>query len=633
MYNYLKNISVKNIVLITIITFSVLIFSFTILYLSINVRGNTQKDSQNIVDWQTKSYALKIEGLLNETMSITRTLAYAFTENRDQNIHELHPANMNILKSTLEHNPNFISVWFDWEIRTIDPDYKKRNGRAGNVLFRDQNGQFVYERQIRDTTDDIINSAYYDCRENRLEAVGEPYFDQTTEGLGGILMVSPIVPIEVNGDFHGMAGVDLDMRSIQNIVKQLKPFDITKSYLLSPGNLFAAHPVDSMHEKSVYSFKSDELKLVFENSIKKIKEGKPYSFTYKNPEKKNVYVSLVPLSIGKDNEIWTLATETPISEVLAKSNKMFYYTLFLGFLGISILCLVVYFMLKSITKRLAFAVEHAKKISAGDLSSSINIEGKNEIGILANALNSMSNNLKNIVSEIDHSSKSINNSSSEIAGFSSDLAGRASNQASSIEEVMSSIQQMVTNILNNTENARQTEAIAEKALGGVRNGSNSANKAVDAINKIAEKISVIHEISHQTNILALNAAVEAARAGIHGKGFAVVANEVKKLAEKAKVAASEINEISEQGVRISDLAEKELSDLLPDIELTSQLVRNIATANNEQSEGASGIQVVIQNLNDFAQKNALVSEQLNSRAQTLSSESEQLRAVIKTFKF
>lgn len=633
MYNYLKNVSVKNIVLFTITIFSVIIFSFTILYLSINVRSNTKNDSQKIVDWHTKSYALKIEGLLNETMSITRTLAYAFTENRDQNIHELHPANMNILKSTLEHNPNFISVWFDWEITTIDPNYKKRNGRAGNVLFRDPNGQFVYERQIRDTTDEVINSAYYDCRKNRMEAVGEPYFDQTTEGLGGILMVSPIVPIEVNGEFHGMAGVDLDMRSIQNIVKQLKPFEITKSYLLSPGNLYAAHPVDTMQEKSVFSYKTNELKSVFEKSIAIIKEGKEYSFAYKNSDKQNIYVSMIPLAIGKDNEIWTLTTETPISEVLAKSNNMFYYTLFLGLIGISILCVVVYFMLKSITKRLSYAVEHAKKISTGDLSSTIKIEGKNEIGVLANALNGMSNNLKNIVAEIDLSSKSINSSSSEIAGFSSDLANRASSQASSIEEVMSSMQQMATNILNNTENAKQTEAIAEKALDGVRNGSNSANKAVDAINRIAEKISVIHEISHQTNILALNAAVEAARAGVHGKGFAVVANEVKKLAEKAKVAASEINEISEQGVRISDLAEKELSDLLPDIELTSQLVRNIAAANNEQSEGASGIQGVIQNLNDFAQKNALVSEQLNSRAQTLSSESEQLRAVIKTFKF
>ena len=216
--------------------------------------------------------------------------------------------------------------------------------------------------------------------------------------------------------------------------------------------------------------------------------------------------------------------------------------------------------------------------------------------------------------------------------MSSKIAKSSSSQAASVEEVMASIEQMTSNIHINNKNAKETESIAKKALCGIQTGSNSAHTTVDSINKIAEKISVIHEISSQTNILALNAAVEAARAGDNGKGFAVVASEVKKLSEKAQAAATKINEFSQEGVRISDTAEKELSQLLPDIEKTAQLIKEIANANQEQSHGATEIQNVVQELNNIAQKNASVSEDLNEKALRLASESEQLQEMIKIFK-
>ena len=240
--------------------------------------------------------------------------------------------------------------------------------------------------------------------------------------------------------------------------------------------------------------------------------------------------------------------------------------------------------------------------------------------------------LKNIVSGLTNSSELINSASSEIIDVSSKITKSSSNQAASVEQVMASIEEMTVNIQSNSDNAKATESIAKKVLVGIRNGSNSANTTVESINKIAERISIIHEISNQTNILALNAAVEAARAGENGKGFAVVANEVKKLAEKAQIAATEINVLSEEGVKVSDQAEKELSKLLPEIEKTAQLVQEIASANMEQTHGASEIQNVVQELNDIAQKNASVSESLNEKAVRLADESEQLQKLVGVFK-
>lgn len=627
MYKYLQNFSVKNTVLFAVIFFSTIIFSFTIIYLSNNVRQNSRADSNKIVNEYTKGYALMIEGLLNETMSITRTLAYTFAENRDTGLTELNPVNKSILTSAIDKNPDFLSVWVDWELNFIDPDIP--DGRVGNIMFRSKNGKHVFEREV--ITDKTVNSTYLALKNSGKETVGEPYQDEITEGLAGILMVSPTVPIYIDNKFAGIAGIDLDMRHIQGIVKQIRPYDVSIAYLISPGNAIVAHTDEKYYQKSLLDV-NPTFKKEFNESLQEIKSGNMHSFTYKNEKGEEFYVSMVPLTIGKDKEMWALATETPMKEVLAKSTNMFRYTIFIGAIGIIILCLIIYFILKSITKRLLWAVNHSKRISEGDLTSKIEIQGSNEIAVLANSLNSMAEKLKNIIASVASGSKSINSDSIGITELSSEIAKRSSNQAASVEQVMASIEEMTSNIHNNSDNAKETEKIAEKALSGVKIGSNSALETVQSINKIAEKITIIQEISNQTNILSLNAAVEAARAGEHGRGFAVVANEVKKLAEKSQIAAQEINNLSSQGVHISDLAQEELTKLLPDIEKTAQLIREIANANLEQSHGANEIQNVVQELNNIAQKNAFVSEELNSKALHLSAESEKLLEMIGIFK-
>ncbi|NJO87975.1 MAG: hypothetical protein HC831_02675 [Chloroflexia bacterium] len=161
--------------------------------------------------------------------------------------------------------------------------------------------------------------------------------------------------------------------------------------------------------------------------------------------------------------------------------------------------------------------------------------------------------------------------------------------------------------------------------------ANQQTKPFNQIDEIAEKISIIGEISRQTNILALNAAIEAARAGQFGKGFTVVANEVKKLAERAQEAAAEINAISEKGVEISKTAEKELANLVPDVEKTAMLVREITSASAEQSSGTDQIQNSIQLLNNIAQKNALLADELNTKAKQLNDEANKLKKKYKLF--
>jgi len=170
------------------------------------------------------------------------------------------------------------------------------------------------------------------------------------------------------------------------------------------------------------------------------------------------------------------------------------------------------------------------------------------------------------------------------------------------------------------------------ATEGIKQGSESTNIAVDAMKNIADKIKIVNDIAFQTNILALNAAVEAARAGEHGKGFAVVAAEVRKLAERSKIAADEIDLLSKNGVEVSEKAGKKLTEIVPEIEKTARLVQEIAAASNEQNSGADQVNNAIQQLNQVTQQNAAASEEMATSSEELSSQAEELKRIISFFK-
>ncbi|OOM81254.1 methyl-accepting chemotaxis protein [Clostridium sp. BL-8] len=304
------------------------------------------------------------------------------------------------------------------------------------------------------------------------------------------------------------------------------------------------------------------------------------------------------------------------------------------------------FISASISKPVRKIIKIADKVADGDFDVDINMESKDEIGLLAEAFRRMTEKLNSTMHTINAAAEQVAAGSRQVSDSSVSLSQGAMEQASSIEELTSSMEEISSQTKMNAENATSANDIAVSAKANAEDGyeqMKEMQKAVVEINNsstnIYKIIKVIDEIAFQTNILALNAAVEAARAGQHGKGFAVVAEEVRNLAARSAKAAKETADMiegsikkAEAGTNIADKTAGALNKIVEDTVKIAEFISQIAIASNEQAEGIEQINQGIMQVSAIVQSNSATAEESASASEELASQAEMLKDQVKQFK-
>lgn len=293
--------------------------------------------------------------------------------------------------------------------------------------------------------------------------------------------------------------------------------------------------------------------------------------------------------------------------------------------------LVALMMLRSIHKGLKAAKTLSNQVASGLLETPAAHGRRDEIGALLDDLARMVGELRRTVGDVNTSAGYVSTGALQVSTTSAQLQEVAINQSAATEETSASIEEIAASIASTAENAHRTERTAADAAEMARSGATVVRDATKHMGQIVEKIHIIQEIARQTDLLALNAAVEAARAGEHGRGFAVVASEVRKLAERSQEAASEIDALTSVTASSSDKAREMIDELVPQIATTSDLITNIAKANDEISKGIEQIGIAVNQVDGSAQTNTAASEELAATAEELSGQAQVMQQAVAFF--
>jgi methyl-accepting chemotaxis protein len=280
-----------------------------------------------------------------------------------------------------------------------------------------------------------------------------------------------------------------------------------------------------------------------------------------------------------------------------------------------------------------------------DLTQRVTGDYEGAFARLKHDTNQVADRLSAIIGELRDTSGAIRTATGEILSGANDLSDRTTKQAATIEQTTATMEALSGTVEDNAQRAERASLRAEQLSASARQSGevmHEASAAMERIElssgKISNIIGLIDDIAFQTNLLALNASVEAARAGEAGKGFAVVAIEVRRLAQSAAGASSEVKTLIEQsanevkgGTRLVGDAAGKLAAMLEEARATHELIQSIAQASREQASSIAEVNTAVRQLDEMTQHNAALVEETNAAIEQTEARATDLDTLVAQF--
>jgi len=643
--------------------------------------------SKRAIDNLAAQRAAYWQGREDGLYRVARTLANIFGDFEDDPPLERREMYNSMMQSIARAETTIFQVYCVWLPNAVDGMDARFAGRPGNTetgqyasAFRMENG----DANITVTTDVADAMAYLtgpNAKKDRYEHPVPRNIDGKDTWYFRVMV--PIINHR-NGNVVGGVGclciIDAIQPTIENTIKTREEISAISIYS-NNGFIIASYVPERVGKQLL------DVDTIYGNNIKAanqaVNDGKEFSCSSYAPVlKSNVEITIVPFPLGSSGRSWSIMVASTEKYILREVNVLTRITLIIAAIAIVIAAIVVFFTLSTTTAPIVNVANTLKDISEGegDLTKTIPVTSKDEVGDLANyfnktiqkikglvllikqqagvlsdigndlsanmtetaaAINQITANIQSIKSRIINQSASVtqtNATMEQVITNINKLNGHVENQSRNVSQVSSAIEEMVANIgsvtntlVNNATNVNTLKEASETGKSGLQEVATDIQEIARESEGLLEINAVMENIASQTNLLSMNAAIEAAHAGEAGKGFAVVADEIRKLAEssgeQSKTIGTVLKKIAESITKITKstdtvLARFEAID--SSVNTVSDQEENIRNAMEEQGEGSKQVLHGVGSLNELTQNVRSSSEEMLSGSQEVMRESQNL---------
>ncbi|PKP39183.1 MAG: hypothetical protein CVT98_02875 [Bacteroidetes bacterium HGW-Bacteroidetes-15] len=354
------------------------------------IQYRTYKMAMSNAQVIAKSYAEKVANQIKSELELDLGFSRSFA-------HALHGYNkidsqtrdslyFDMAKSLVSNNPRYISVWYNFEYFAIVPNYDKNYGRKSVSAFMEHGFSKILVEH-KNVTGDVLTSGYYKAKSSNQEIILDPYL-YTFDGVNNYLVTSICVPIRKEGEFVGLAGVDITLDKFVKTIEQIRPYANTQAFLLSNNSTIIAH-TNPLNSGKNFTEIYPEAQMV-QNVTGKVLRGDTHNFEWEFDNKQNLFI-VTPIKIGNSSSHWSVGIIIPYKEITIEARNALLSGILVAFLGIIVLGIVLFYVAKSITNPIIQTTSLLNDLAEGDIdrSKKLSISSGDEIEEMAISVNKL----------------------------------------------------------------------------------------------------------------------------------------------------------------------------------------------------------------------------------------------------